>query len=143
MDSNGLERDVLLRVFSGQSDEGFAEMEEALVALEADPGNAEALNSIFRVCHTLKGDAASLGFPDLAEFAHVLEELLACLREEGTLPSRDIVSLLLQGVDALRELVDDALEGREGKRPHHEALLQDLHASATAEHGDPRLPESG
>jgi two-component system chemotaxis sensor kinase CheA len=130
VDSNDLERDVLLRVFSEQADEGFAEMAEAFIALEADPGNGEVLNSIFRVCHTLNGDAASLGFPDLAESAHVLEELLACLREGVTLPSREVVSLLLQGIDALRELVDDALQGREGKRPHHEALLQELGKTA-------------
>ena len=54
-----LDRDMLLQAFAEQSADGLAAMEESLLALEAQPGDAEFLNTIFRTCHTLKGDANS------------------------------------------------------------------------------------
>jgi two-component system chemotaxis sensor kinase CheA len=135
--SSDLDREQLLRIFSEQTDEGLSAMEQTLISLEADPANRESLHSIFRVCHTLKGDAASLGFEDLAEFAHVLEGLLARLREGVTHPSRQLVSLLLRTVDALRELAEDAIQGQRGKQQHHEILLQQLQQSSTSEPVDP------
>jgi two-component system chemotaxis sensor kinase CheA len=141
--SSDFDWEQLLRTFSEQTDEGLSGMEQTLISLEADPEDHELLHSIFRVCHTLKGDAASLGFEDLAEFAHVLEELLARLREGVIHPSRQLVSLLLRSVDVLRELADDALHGRRGKQQHHEILLQQLRESSTSEPLEPRPFEAG
>lgn len=60
-------------------------MEESLLALEAQPGDAELLHTIFRTRHTLKGNAAILKLPVLTEFAHVLEDLLDALRADTPL----------------------------------------------------------
>jgi len=105
-------------------------MEESLIALEIRPDDDQLLNTIFRTCHTLKGDAASLGFPDLSEFAHVLEDVLVPLRE-GTEPLTPVLTtLLLETVDALREMVSRAVEGEPDRLPGHESLLQRIRASA-------------
>ena len=100
-----LDRDMLLQAFAEQSTEGLAAMEESLLALEARPGDAELLNTIFRTCHTLKGDAAILELPLLTEFAHVLEDLLDGLRANTLLASTEVVTLLLRAVDVVREMV--------------------------------------
>jgi two-component system chemotaxis sensor kinase CheA len=121
---------MLLEAFAEQSAEGLAAMEESLLALEAQPGDAELLNTIFRICHTLKGDASILELPALTEFAHVLEDLLDALRADTVLTSTEVITLLLQAVDALREMVEDALDGRIGKRREHQALLRKVNHEA-------------
>ncbi|MCH8084713.1 MAG: Hpt domain-containing protein, partial [Myxococcales bacterium] len=133
-----LDRDMLLQAFAEQATEGLAAMEESLLALEARPGDAELLNTIFRTCHTLKGDAAILELPVLTEFAHVLEDLLDGLRADTLLASTEIVSLLLRAVDAVREMVEDAVDGRSRKRRKHQALLREL----SQQSADPTTRES-
>ena len=121
-----IDREMLLEAFAEQSAEGLDAMEESLLALEAQPGDAEHLNTIFRICHTLKGDAAILELPALTQFAHVLEDLLDALRADTVLASAEVITILLRTVDAMREMVEDALDGRTGERPEHQALLRDV-----------------
>jgi two-component system chemotaxis sensor kinase CheA len=107
LDHEEVDRDALVRLFFEESDEGLLSMEEALVRLEQVPGDGDALRTLFRVAHTLKGNAASLGFSDLAEVTHGMEDVLARLRS-GTLGvSREVTDLLLASVDALREMLTE------------------------------------
>src|SRR5580693_2571065 len=86
-------------------------MEQALVQMESSPSDLELLHNIFRVAHTLKGNATSLGLSELAGFAHVIEDLLDVFREQQTLPGADLISLLLKTVDELRVMVSTATAG--------------------------------
>lgn len=137
-----IDRDMLLQVFAEQSDEGLAAMEESLLALETRPDDAELLNTIFRICHTVKGDAAILELPALTEFAHVLEDLLDGLRANTLLASAEVVTLLLRAVDALREMVADAVDGRPRKRRKHQALLRELRGELTRRSADSTTSQS-
>ena len=67
---------MLRKTFLAESEEGLGQMEEALLLLESSPDDDETVQTIFRVAHTLKGNAASLGFDRLAEFAHLKHTLL-------------------------------------------------------------------
>ena len=78
-----LDLEAILQTFLTECDEHFAKMEEALVALEANPENDQLLEAIFRGAHTLKGNSASLGYPKVAGFAHVFEELLQRFRNHA------------------------------------------------------------
>ena len=70
-----VERDDL-RLLSWQA----GEQQQALVALESGAGDEEALGAIFRVAHTVKGNASTFGLQSVAELAHGLEDVLARLR---------------------------------------------------------------
>src|SRR5581483_3549067 len=76
--ANFMEIDLasILRTFKSECDEHLARMEESLIALESDPGDARSLEAIFRGAHTIKGNAAGLGYARVAEFSHAFEELL-------------------------------------------------------------------
>ena len=115
--------EAILEVFSAQNEEGLSSMEAALLTLEEHPTDLERLNTVFRFCHTLKGDAASLGFDSLAEFTHALEDLLAQLRSSGIAVTSEHITLLLQAVDLLRMMIADALEGLDDLTAEHRALL--------------------
>ena len=103
-----VDRKALVRLFFEESQEGLATMEEALVTLEASAGQSDALKALFRVAHTLKGNAASLGFTEIAEMTHDFENVLDCLRSGSLAVSKPVTDLLLASVDALRAMLSEA-----------------------------------
>ncbi|WDT75152.1 MAG: chemotaxis protein CheA [Candidatus Manganitrophus sp.] len=102
--------EMVLKTFLVEAEENLSKMEELLITLETEPENDELFHTIFRMAHTLKGNASSLGFVQTAESAHVVEDLLQRLRNR-TLPVHDrLISLLLQAVDYLRRIVTEETE---------------------------------
>lgn len=111
MDLADFDRGAVLASFLVESEEGLDAMEQALVQMESNPSDLELLHTIFRVAHSIKGNATSLELPELAGFAHVVEDLLDVFREQQVLPSADVISLLLKAVDELRAMVASAQSG--------------------------------
>jgi two-component system chemotaxis sensor kinase CheA len=105
MNLDDFDRDELIRLFFEESEEGLETMEEALVILETSPQDHGVLATLFRVAHTLKGNAGSLGFDDLAQVTHHLEDVLDRLRSGSLEVSRDVVDVLLASVDVLRGML--------------------------------------
>ena len=118
-----IDQEAILRTFLDESEEHLGQMEEALIVLETRPEDEETLQLIFRVAHTLKGNASSLGFPRLAAFAHAMEDALHRLREHTIPVTADLVTLLLRAVDALRQMIPEAVSGIDEIRPAHQELL--------------------
>ena len=121
-----LDRDILLQTFLEETQENLVQMEQALVALEARPSDDEAIRSVFRGAHTIKGNAATLGFRAVADFAHLFEDVLSRLREHALAPSTALISLMLRAVDLLREAVPLAVDGAEALPAAHEAIREAL-----------------
>lgn len=88
--------------------------EESMLGLENDSNPAEHLTQIFRVAHSIKGGAAAVGLTDLSKFAHVVEDLLAVLRNKPELVNSNIISLLLASGDQLRNRVESLRAGNAG-----------------------------
>lgn len=128
------DREKIVASFLAESEEGLDRTEQYLIAAETDPENSEPLEEMFRVAHTIKGNAAALDFPELAGFAHVMEDLLEALREHKVALSHDVVAVLLHAVDALRALVPAAGEGNDRLSPSHQEVkrLMATHASGLA-----------
>lgn len=79
--------------------------EQAFLALEGDKNNADLMNQIFRLAHNLKGTSRAVGFGDVAEFTHEMENLILQLKE-GRLEITDaIVSLLLECNDHVSVMI--------------------------------------
>jgi two-component system chemotaxis sensor kinase CheA len=126
----------ILQTYAAESAEHLSKMEEALVGLEADPGDDRLLEAIFRGAHTIKGNSASLGFPKLAGFAHAFEDILQRLRSQAVPVNRSRITLLLRAVDAIRQLVPQAVAGRDELAPGHKALLDELTNGASTAQGN-------
>ena len=131
-----LDREKIVASFLAESEEGIDRTEQHLIAAETDPGNRELLDEMFRVAHTIKGNASALDFPELAGFAHVMEDLLEALRQHELTISREVISLLLQAVDTLRALVPAAAEGNDRLNPAQHELKK-----AMANHAAGHLAE--
>jgi two-component system, chemotaxis family, sensor kinase CheA len=126
MEPNFLDRAELLQIFTAESEENLREMEVSFVQLESAPQDEETLQAIFRAAHTIKGNAAGLGFPALAKFAHGVEDVLDGLRTGAMVLTTPLATILLQTVDALRQLVSAAVKGADELLPEHLELLEDL-----------------
>ena len=134
---------AIREVFAAEAAEILAAMEAALLELEARPGDAELVATVFRGVHTLKGDAGNLGFAAVSAFAHGVEDLLDRVRDGNHPVSPECAALLIEAVDALRTLIPAALAGADALDPAHEALRARIAAAAAADLLFPRaLPAS-
>jgi len=120
------DREAVLSSFLAETQEGLDLMEQSLLAMESSSGGAELLDDIFRVAHTLKGNATSLEFDDLKSFAHATEDLLDALRQQNTEVSADVISLLLKAVDQLRALVAATSAGTPKLTPEQRQLRKQI-----------------
>jgi two-component system chemotaxis sensor kinase CheA len=138
-----IDLEAILRTFLDESAEGLRQMEESLVGLETQPDDPEPVEVIFRVVHTLKGNASSLGFPRVAEFAHSVEDSLQRLRDRSLRVTPPLVTLLLQAVDALRQIVPEAVAGNQELPSAHVELLRRLTAFGAAGPETAAAPPTG
>lgn len=106
-----------LREFVAEAEELIDAIAQNLMELDEsediESPNPEAINSIFRSAHTLKGMSGMVGLSTVADLSHKLEDLLDGLRMGRVTPSHDIFDILFKGVDILRILVGQISQGEE------------------------------
>src|SRR5215217_1502452 len=97
--------DDIVEEFLVESHENLDQLDQDLVALEADPGSRDLLSSIFRTIHTIKGTSGFLAFNRLEKVTHVGESLLARLRDGAQSMTPETTDALLRMVDVVRDLL--------------------------------------
>ncbi len=96
----------LVQEFLLEAREHLVGVEAGLLALEQDPMDAEALNSVFRSFHSIKGVAAFMGATAVKELAHETENLLDLARAGRLELSESIIDLILRAADDLTKCLD-------------------------------------
>ena len=114
------------QVFFEESLEHLANMESALLQLEGGGNDPEVVNVIFRGAHSIKGGGATFGFQVVAEFTHLVETLLERIRSGNTVITSDIIAMLLESVDVLRDMIGALQTGTEIDVTRCAALQQRL-----------------
>ncbi len=71
---------------------------EDILNMEDNP-EPELINRIFRTCHTIKGNAGMLGYPNLSSFAHKAEDLLDKIRKNEIGINKPLIDGLLEITD--------------------------------------------
>src|SRR5687768_4271507 len=103
--------------FTSEAEELLDTLSRDLVDFEAQGANVrpELVNKIFREVHSLKGLAGMLGFTEISELSHNLEDMLDKLRMGKIEISKELIDLLYDAVDSLNRLVisinDSSLAG--------------------------------
>ncbi|MGL4473232.1 MAG: chemotaxis protein CheA [Shewanella sp.] len=114
------------QVFFEESLEGLAAMETELLAINIDEPDDEAINTIFRGAHSIKGGSATFGFNGVANFTHLLETLLDEIRDKRRKMTADHVDILLHSVDVLRAMIDALMTESEYSDPQLQELERRL-----------------
>jgi two-component system, chemotaxis family, sensor kinase CheA len=117
--------DEMIKDFLGEVGESLADLDVQVVELETNPNSPELIDNIFRVMHTIKGTSGFLGLDRLGQLTHRAENLVDLYRQGATVTS-DGVTLILQTLDAVKDLIDEIYKN-EGKEPAgDDAILHDL-----------------
>ena len=90
-----------LEMFLGESMDNLQTLNESLLELEQNPDDVDKLNEIFRVAHTIKGMAATMGFSNIAELTHKMEDVLSEFRNGELKVNQDVVTVLFDCLDTL------------------------------------------
>lgn len=108
----------VLDEFYTEANEHLQQIETVLLDLEGQPDNPDALASLFRSFHTIKGVAGFLNLKPIQSLAHEIEFLLDKARNGELLLSSGTITLILGSKDTLNALVTQVSEAlSEGKAP--------------------------
>lgn len=105
-----------LEVFIEESKEHLQACNEKLLVLEKNPNDLSIVNDIFRSAHTLKGMSATMGYEDLANLTHQMENVLDAIRNEKLSVTPTFLDIVFASVDNLEEMVFSIAEGGDGKK---------------------------
>lgn len=105
-----------LDIFIDESTEHLDVLYKQLLELENNPTELTIIEEIFRAAHTLKGMSATMGYEDLANLTHKLENIFDGIRNEKISVNADMMDVLFEAVDALNEMVADVSNGGDGKK---------------------------
>ncbi|MGD6958653.1 chemotaxis protein CheW [Rossellomorea aquimaris] len=111
-----MELSQYLEVFIEESKENLQTCNEQLLELEKNPENLAIVNEIFRSAHTLKGMSATMGYEDLANLTHKMENVLDAIRNEKIKVTPEILDVVFKSVDDLEAMVFSIADGGDGKR---------------------------
>lgn len=101
----------LLRAFLEETEELLEKLNHCLLELEKDSANLELVHEIFRLTHSLKSESAMIGFANLSELAHRLEDVFERLRSGALLLGRELLDAVLGASDLIQEMVTRVARG--------------------------------
>jgi two-component system chemotaxis sensor kinase CheA len=106
--SINLESDAdILREFANEAREHLENIEQGVLVLEENPGDATTLSSIFRAFHTFKGASGFLRLIPVNRLSHELENLLDYARSGKLVLTPSCIDVILEGKDVLKEFLDE------------------------------------
>ena len=129
-------------LFVDESSEHLQEMTRALSALSAgDEPPAEAIDTLFRMAHSIKGMAASLDYGAASTLAHRLEDWMEPLRS-GSAPVEPAgLALVAEAIAALEEMVACVDETGAAPQPREDLCARLSEARPDARMGTPPTPQ--
>ncbi|WP_373534638.1 response regulator [Microcoleus sp.] len=143
-----IEDEELRDVFKIASQEHLQKLDDGFLYLEQHPGDLAKLEELLRETHSLKGDAGMLGVKNVASLAHQIEHILGGIKRGETQLNPELSDRLSQGLEALRQLVNEAVTGQDSGVNTFYVLASMMGASSnpqpaapTAEPSSSQVPE--
>ncbi len=93
-------------IFLGEAQESYEQLNQLFTELEKDISNKKAIDAIFRITHTLKGNAMGMGYVEIAELGHAMEDVFNEVKTGKIVLDTDIFSSLYRANDVLGELIE-------------------------------------
>ena len=102
--------DETLQEYISESLEHLADIEQDLLTIEEGGAeiDEEVVNRVFRAAHSLKGGAGFLALDTIKELAHKIENVLDMIRNREIAPNPEIINILLNSFDKLRDLINNS-----------------------------------
>jgi len=130
-----MEMNQYLDMFIEESKEHLQAINDHLLLLEKEPSNIATVNEIFRSAHTLKGMSATMGFEDMANLTHEMENVLDQVRNGKLVVQTNMMDLIFQCVDILESMVVSIVNGGNGQHDVS-SVIKHLRAIVSGESND-------
>lgn len=95
----------VLSYFSPEAEEYLSTIQTLLQRLDSDLANADTIHQLYRVAHTLKGSAYTVGFEVVGDLSHPIESCMMAVREGAVTIAPHWIAVLRQTVDVIRSLM--------------------------------------
>ncbi|WP_234696731.1 chemotaxis protein CheA [Candidatus Kryptobacter tengchongensis] len=95
----------IIESFIVEAKEILERLDHDLIELEKRPDDAELLNAIFRHVHTIKGTSSFIGFEQMSELTHKLEDVLNKLRKGELKVRSDVMDVIFESYDLMKILL--------------------------------------
>ncbi|RNA69574.1 chemotaxis protein CheA [Alteribacter keqinensis] len=110
-----MEKNQYLDMFIEESREHLQAINDHLLHLETNPGQKEIIGEIFRSAHTLKGMAATMGYEEITNLTHQMENILDGIRNGTYEAGTTLIDIVFEAVDHIERMVEDIASGGTGK----------------------------
>jgi len=114
-------------------------MNEILMLLEQDPSRDEEVTELMREIHTLKGESRMMGYADMSDLSHAIEDVLKAQEDAGFRTLGAVSDPLFRAFDLVEALLREKL-GQGDAHIDVEQACADLRASAGLEQPAPAAP---
>ncbi len=131
----------LVAVFLEEAGEVLAAVDGAAERLRGEPDNLEALGTVRRGFHTLKGSGRMVGLMDLGEAAWEVEQLMNLWLEEKRRASDALLDFIGQARASFQAWIEELRAGRPRGEADAEALVQAARSLRSAPPPAPPEPE--
>jgi chemotaxis protein histidine kinase CheA len=131
---------MLQSIFLEEAGEILDGIDKTLAGLTKDIDNADHVHSLFRLTHTLKGAAGTVGFGWVSKAAHAMENHFDAIRSGAVEMNRERLETLVSAADILHSMVEQAADTGSQKSLFNQ-LQQDLIRSSQARPARPVRPE--
>ncbi len=108
--------------FLEESEQNIDDTEQAFLDLESNRNDHKLIDKIFRLAHNLKGTSRAVGFGIVAEFTHEMENLILKIKNAEVEVTDDVVSLLLECNDVIRNMIQVLKDNFDAKVDYDDTL---------------------
>jgi two-component system chemotaxis sensor kinase CheA len=98
--------DELITEFLAETNESLERLEQDFIYLEQNPSDANIINNIFRVMHTIKGTSGFIGLARLGKVAHAAENVMDQLRSGKLQANAEVISLIFEANDKVKYITE-------------------------------------
>ncbi len=129
------QRKEYIKLFKEESSEYLDKLNKIIVELEKNPGNKKIIAEVYRIFHTLKGMAASLGYTEIETISHDLEGKMEIFKEEEKRSvDSEVIDEVFKSIDKIESLLEaleisgeigDKTKVEVGSIPYVEILLKE------------------
>lgn len=121
------ELNEILNIFQQESAEIISSMDSKLLTLESDNKNKELIMLLFRDAHSLKGSARMLGYNDIQNIAHKIEDVISLAKEDKLLITPNIADAISESLEFILDLINKTVEQKEEyKSPQVDSFIKKL-----------------
>jgi len=129
-------------LFLEEATEHLSEMSRALLELEKDAASTESIDLVFRMAHSIKSMAASVGYDAISELAHALEDRMEGARRAGRVAGGDGLALLFRGLEGLERMLAIVRDDEVAPAPASELVAALAAPTSVAENPPPKKARS-